>query len=142
MSFFAKNLKFLRKNANHKQDEISLLFNKRANTIGNWENGKSQPSLEELIKLGGYFKVSIQDLLQEDLEKQLPLPDTDSAEHTGHTSPSHRMQEPLNSTQREVNSEGFWVILRELKALHEKIDLLASGTELSSFKRNSDKSNH
>ncbi len=70
MSLFSKNLRFLRKKGNHNQDEISILFNKRANTIGNWENQKSEPSLAELIKLGEYFKVSIQELLHADLEMQ------------------------------------------------------------------------
>ncbi len=62
MSSFSKNLRYLRKKGNHNQDEISNLFNKRANTIGNWENQKSEPSLTELIKLGEYFNVSLQDL--------------------------------------------------------------------------------
>ena len=143
MSLFSKNLKFLRKKGNYKQDGISLLFNKRANTIGNWENGKSQPSMEELIKLGGYFKVSIQEFLQEDLEMKFKLQDREnSSEQAGHTIPAHRLQEPLSSTANEGNPEGFWVILRELRAINEKIDLLASGMEISSFKRNSDKSAH
>ena len=68
MSLFSKNLRFLRKKGNHNQDEIAILFNKQANTIGNWENRKSEPSLQELIKLGEFFKVSTGDLLQTDLE--------------------------------------------------------------------------
>ncbi len=66
MSLFSKNLRFLRKKGSLSQEEISLLFNKRANTIGNWENQKSEPSLAELIRLGEYFNVSIQELLHTD----------------------------------------------------------------------------
>lgn len=69
MSLFSKNLRYLRKKGNHNQDEIALLFRKRANTIGNWENQKSEPSLTELMKLGEFFKVSVEDLLHTDMEK-------------------------------------------------------------------------
>ncbi len=68
MSLFSKNLRFLRKKGNHNQEEIANLFNKRSNTIGNWENQKSEPSLAELMKLGEYFNISIHELLQVDLE--------------------------------------------------------------------------
>ena len=70
MSFFAKNLRFLRKKGGHNQDEIAILFNKQPNTVGNWENRKSEPSVQELIKLGEFFKVGTEDLLQADLEMQ------------------------------------------------------------------------
>ena len=68
MSIFSKNLRYLRKKGNHNQDEIAILFRKRANTIGNWENQKSEPSLTELMKLGEFFKVSVEDLLHIDME--------------------------------------------------------------------------
>ena len=69
MSLFAKNLRFLRKQRSLNQEEVSVLFKKRANTIGNWENGKSEPSIGELIKLADYFKVGLQQLLHSDLQK-------------------------------------------------------------------------
>jgi transcriptional regulator with XRE-family HTH domain len=56
MSLFSKNLRFLRKKGSYNQEEISFLFNKKANTVGNWENQKSEPNLAELMKLGEYFK--------------------------------------------------------------------------------------
>jgi transcriptional regulator with XRE-family HTH domain len=144
MSLFSKNLRFLRKKGNHNQDEISILFNKRANTIGNWENQKSEPSLEELMKLGAYFKVSMQDLLLADLEKQSfqQLPDTTAVAASGQGIKSYLMQEPLTSMANEGSPDAFWLILRELRAMNEKVDLLVSGMESTGFKKNSDKSYH
>ena len=69
MSIFSKNLRYLRKKGSHNQDDIAVLFRKRANTIGNWENQKSEPSLAELMKLGEFFKISVEDLLHTDMEK-------------------------------------------------------------------------
>src|SRR5450755_1527426 len=99
MSLFSKNLRFLRKKGNHNQDEISILFNKRANTIGNWENQKSEPNLGELIKLGEYFKVNIQDLLHTDLEALYfqQTPEMQSTEASGQIIQSYPLQEPVIS---------------------------------------------
>src|ERR1700722_11358670 len=118
MNLFSKNLRFLRKKGNHNQDEISFLFDKRANTIGNWENQKSEPSLAELIKLGEYFKVSIQELLHTDLEMQSFQNDLGSktSDTTGQVPKSYVLQEPVNSMANEGSEDAFWIILRELRA--------------------------
>jgi transcriptional regulator with XRE-family HTH domain len=144
MSLFSKNLRFLRKKGNQNQDEISNLFNKRANTIGNWENQKSEPSLAELMKLGEYFNVSVQDLLLTDLEVQ-PIyqsPGISAPASTAEKVKSYPLGEPISSIASEASPDGFWLILRELRALNEKVDLLVSGTGNTGIKKNSDKSYH
>ena len=141
MSLFSKNLRFLRKKGSFKQEDISVLFNKQANTVGNWENGKSEPNLAELIKLGEYFRVSVQDLLNNDLESQLsrqnkgPVP-------IGFQSDSNRTEEAFNSPTNEGGQDAFWVILRELRSVHEKLDLLLSRMNSTPFQKSSDKSSH
>ncbi|HEY4937185.1 MAG TPA: helix-turn-helix transcriptional regulator [Puia sp.] len=144
MSLFSKNLRFLRKKGNHNQDEISLLFNKRANTIGNWENQKSEPSLAELMKLGEYFKVSIQDLLHTDLEAfsfhhNAERQYTETSEQN---IKSYPLQEPIINVANEGSQDAFWIILKELRAVNEKVDLLVSRMEPTAYKKNSDKSYH
>ena len=148
MSVFSRNLRFLRKKANYRQDEISGLFKKQANTIGNWENEKSEPSLNELIKLGEYFKVSVQELLHTDMESQaMPLSSgpgmAGSEPRTGGLkSNSNRIDEAFNSPANDGSQEAFWMILRELRSVHEKVDLLISRMETSNFQKTSDKSSH
>ncbi len=143
MSLFSKNLRFLRKKGSLNQEEISLLFNKRANTIGNWENRKSEPSMAELIKLGEYFNVSIQELLHTDLEFQSVQGRVSTAADTPlKNSKPYPSQEPLISTANEGNQDAFWIILKELRAVNEKLDLLASRTEFTAVRTSSDKSAH
>ena len=145
MSIFSKNLRYLRKKGNHNQDEIAIMFRKRANTIGNWENQKSEPSLTELMKLGEFFKVSVEDLLHTDMEilsespVAYPVVSTISAK-TPVTSFS--IQEPVHGAAREGSPDAFWLILRELRVIGEKLDALVSGIEPGGFKKNSDKSYH
>ena len=42
------------------------LFNVSRQTISNWENGKSYPDLEMIIKISNYFKISVDELLKND----------------------------------------------------------------------------
>jgi transcriptional regulator with XRE-family HTH domain len=145
MSIFSKNLRYLRKKGNHNQDEIAILFRKRANTIGNWENQKSEPSLTELMKLGEFFKVSVEDLLHNDMERMSDSPFSNSSVSTGSArSPltSFSPQEPAqSSTANEAGPDAFWLILRELRVISEKLDSLVGGIE-PGYKKNSDKSYH
>ena len=141
MSLFSKNLRLLRKKGNYKQEEIAALFNKQANTIGNWENGKSEPNLAELQKLSEYFSVDAHELLNSDLESQSfhqnKEPGTIELQ-----SDSNRIKEIFNSSANVGNQDAFWVILRELRLVHEKLDLLLSRMESTSFQKSSDKSSH
>ena len=45
-------------------------------------------------------------------------------------------------TAREGSPDAFWLILRELRVIGEKLDGLVSGMEPGGFKKNSDKSYH
>ena len=146
MSTFSKNLRYLRKKGKHNQDDIAILFRKRANTIGNWENQKSEPSLTELMKLGEFFKISVEDLLHTDMEKLSELSVAIPAVSTISTKipvTSFSIQEPAQGVAaREGSPDAFWLILRELRVIGEKLDALTSGIESGGFKKNSDKSYH
>ena len=142
MSQFSKNLRFLRKKGSHNQEEIAILFNKRANTIGNWENQKSEPSLSELMKLGDFFQVTTEDLLHSDLELK-------SQQASGHlpgiTAPdqalmAHLPKDTAQHSAAEAGPDAFWLILREIRALHAKLDLLMADVASAGIKKNSDKS--
>jgi transcriptional regulator with XRE-family HTH domain len=143
MSMFSKNLRFLRKKANYNQEDIALLFQKQANTVGNWENRKSEPCLQELIKLGEFFKVGMEELLHEDLEARFQAPQPSSTEdHSVQPVRLHDFPERSGSLINEGGPDAFWLILRELRVIHEKIDTLIAERTSSAEKRNADKSYH
>lgn len=68
MHHLGKNLKYLRKKMSKTQAELALIVGKGQTTIGNWENGESEPSLEELILLSNFSGFSIDNLLKRELE--------------------------------------------------------------------------
>ena len=56
----------LRKKHGLSQDDFANLFNVSRQTVSNWENGKSYPDLEMIIKISDYFKISVDELLRND----------------------------------------------------------------------------
>ncbi len=66
----SKNLKYLRLKYNYSQDEIAAKFGyKSYTTVQKWEMGVAEPSVEKLRELAKLYKVSMNDLLTRDLEK-------------------------------------------------------------------------
>lgn len=55
MSIFGDNIKRLRKNKGLKQREIAELLGVKRNTYSDWENAKTEPSFENLVKLADFF---------------------------------------------------------------------------------------
>ncbi|MFC5408041.1 helix-turn-helix domain-containing protein [Larkinella bovis] len=62
-TFFAANLKFLRKRKGVSQEQIAVLIDKKNSAIGSYENGISYPPVENLVTLADYFEVSLDELL-------------------------------------------------------------------------------
>lgn len=62
----------LRKNKNVSQEEIGDFFGVAKQTISNWENNITEPTMETIKKMAEYFKVTTDYLLgfnQEDKDK-------------------------------------------------------------------------
>lgn len=61
-----KRLIELRKENKMSQEEFAEIFNVTRQTISNYENSKSYPDIETLIKISDYFNVSLDILLKDD----------------------------------------------------------------------------
>ena len=120
MNFLGKNIRHIRKQLSKTQSEIASLLKKGQTTVGNWENGISEPNLEELIVLSNYFDISLDTLIKVDLAAatgytgQRP-PGTVKYDHSG---------EEL-SVVRDREDKLFYV-LQEIKSIREDIDRLYS----------------
>ena len=57
------NIKILRKKFSLKQFEFAKIFGISVQCVSNWENNRTQISLEMIIKIADYFKVSTDFLL-------------------------------------------------------------------------------
>ncbi len=59
----------LRTEQNLSQREIAKKLNISQGTYNNWENGKTQPSIEDLIEISKLFKVSVDYLIGNQVEE-------------------------------------------------------------------------
>src|ERR1700733_1473514 len=69
MNFLGQNIRYLRRQYSNTQTELASLIQKGQTTIGNWENGISEPNVEELLILSNYFDISLDILIKIDLSK-------------------------------------------------------------------------
>lgn len=60
---FKYRLRDLRREKNLTGTELGKIFNLKKTTISSWENGKSYPEVETLLKLAKYFDVSLDYLM-------------------------------------------------------------------------------
>lgn len=67
---FADNLKYLRKKNNFSQSELAERFGISDKTISSWENGRTEPNIEQLHTLSTFFNVSMENLIDDNLENQ------------------------------------------------------------------------
>ena len=56
-------LKELRQDKGLSQEQLAATINVKNYTIGNWEQGRSEPSIADIIKIADYFEVSTDYLL-------------------------------------------------------------------------------
>jgi len=107
MHFLGKNLRYLRKQQSKTQSEIASLIKKGQTTVGNWENGISEPNLEELLIISNYFDIPLDSLLKVDLSELnafqrqgAPVTAYDHAEIES----SHVKEDKLNYVLLEIKS--------------------------------------
>jgi len=68
-TYFSSNIKFLRKRLLFKQEDIAQKLNMKRSTLSGYENEVSQPTIAALLTFSKYFSISIDTLLNIDLQK-------------------------------------------------------------------------
>jgi len=67
MSFFGKNIKKIRGVKGMSQQAFAELFDLKRPTLGAYEEGRSEPKIETIIRIANYFSISVDDLLVAEL---------------------------------------------------------------------------
>jgi transcriptional regulator with XRE-family HTH domain len=66
---FGKNIQFLRKRKKRSQEEVALALEMKRSTLSGYESGIARPTYERLIAMSDYFKISIDHLIKENIDK-------------------------------------------------------------------------
>lgn len=70
MAYFGKNILYLRKKNNIMQVDIPGYLDITRSTWSNYENDKTEPSIDQLIEISKFFGVTLDDLLLTDLQQK------------------------------------------------------------------------
>lgn len=67
MSLFGKNIRKIRTVRSMSQQSFAELFDLKRGTLGAYEEGRSEPKIETIIKIANHFSIPIGDLLTKEL---------------------------------------------------------------------------
>lgn len=117
-------LKELRKQYSYSQEELASMLHVTRQTISKWEQGRSVPDADLLIRISEVFHVSVQDLLEEQAMTQ-----ADEEESIA------KQLERLNYELAEKNRRGkrLWRIIRNCLLVILVLCLLSIVVSIISF---------
>lgn len=116
MHYLGKNMRYLRKQLSKTQSEIASLIKKGQTTIGNWENGISEPNLDELLIISNFFDISLDILVKTDLAEANTI-----HRQSGTAGLPYDHTAESSSLVRERDDKLSFV-LQEIKTLREEMD--------------------
>ena len=68
MTHFGKNIKKIRGVKNLSQQAFADLFDLKRGTLGAYEEGRSEPKIDTLLKVTKYFQITLEDILTRELK--------------------------------------------------------------------------
>lgn len=124
MHFLGKNIRYLRKLSGETQTGLGSMFDKGQTTIGNWENGISEPNIGELLTLSNFFDIPIDILIKVDLAqtnwKQAKQPEDKKGR--GRRKPVvYQHDAGEENIAAEPSETGLSYIMHKLKSMEEEI---------------------
>lgn len=67
MSHIGKNIRKIRISKKLTQTEFAELFDLKRTAVGSYEEGRAEPKIETMVKISEYFKISLDQLLKQEL---------------------------------------------------------------------------
>ena len=114
-----KNLFFLRKRRGLNQDQMQACVGIQRTTWSNYENGVTEPSINDLISFSKFFGISLDDLVTIDLEAR---------EHhfSAHNNKGKNKVKPYpeNEHQHVLEEHNQEYVLSEIRKLWEEMEAL------------------
>jgi transcriptional regulator with XRE-family HTH domain len=118
MHYLGKNMRYLRKQLSKTQSEIASLIKKGQTTIGNWENGISEPNLDELLIISNFFDIPLDTLVKVDLAE------ANSPHRAGAVGTVPYDHSPDTPNQVRERDDKLSYVLQEIKSLREEMERL------------------
>lgn len=114
---FSDRLKFLRKQHKITQEQLAKIINVERSSIGKYESSNTIPSIETLIKISKYFNISIDYLLENNVNDTKTLVKNDLSEQ----------EKTLLETFRNTTEFGRQRIIQSALNVYDEIEKKNTG---------------
>lgn len=121
LNYFGKNLQYLRKEKKLRQHQMLENLGFSRTTWSNYEQCRTSPSLDGLIKISRFFGVSLDELIAEDIEQKF---DNRRYKRYGYNDSSSIVEE---------SQDGLEYLRSRLDKLETEMDLMRHAREESPF---------
>jgi DNA-binding XRE family transcriptional regulator len=118
---FPNNLRYLRNKKELIQEIIAPMLGIKRTTWSNYENGRTDPSIEVLIKISNFFGIQLTDLILLDLSAIDPLPKKAKEKSSGKRKLAVYK---VNDTITYAAENEMEYVIKEIKKLREEIDFM------------------
>ncbi len=121
-NYLPKNLGYLRRKKGLRQQEMQLPLGFTRSTWSNYENGKTNPSVNDLILISKFFGITLDELIGHDLEANAPATDNSVMKRTR----GKRKLYPVNNaaTYAHDASPEYTLLWQEFRKLRADVDTL------------------
>ena len=116
------NLKYLRKKKGLTQLELRTILGYTRSTWSNYENGITNPSIEDIITISNFFGITLDDLIMNDLPARIHSDEKDAA-----ASPHSPVIYSNNDVLTVIASPEIAYLLNEVNKLKEDVDMIKEG---------------
>lgn len=137
MTFFAKNIHFLRKQKKITQAEMPNYIDITRGTWGNYENSVSEPDISKIIAIAHLFGVTVDDLLSVDLSQNVHLIENLDKKNNGknvhlnvHPNVLNMVNEPDAPYEKAKKTEVDLLILKQLNTIGDDIKQIKKKLDL------------
>jgi transcriptional regulator with XRE-family HTH domain len=122
LNFFGKNLQFLRKEKKLRQHEMYDSLGFPRTTWSNYEQCRTAPSLDGLIRISRFFGVTLDELIAEDVEQKFE----------GRKYKKYAYSDSITLVE-EPNTAGLDYLKTRLERLENEIGMIKNARESSPF---------
>jgi len=109
-SILSKNIKKLRLFKSLNQTQFAEIFGIKRASIGAYEEGRAEPKLDTLLKISGYFKLTLDDLIVKEL--------------------TVNQIAKFDKAFAQANNQSYTELEKEIKTLKIKVDKLDTKIDL------------
>ena len=116
MNHFANNIALLLKEHKLNQEQFGIIIGKKRSVVGSYIRGESQPNIDIVLMISKYFKISLDDLISNDLSK-INLQDMTPLELSEDDSILYEIKDKIDYIYNMISKKEAISAIEELKKL-------------------------